>query len=228
MTKTCDKPVYPENAYCAIFREPVFPNIPSDAEETLDHVMGTLNQREAGMFMLRYRDKMTYVKIGAEYNLSTERARQIIVKAERKLRHPSRSRILLKGHEAYLESLAAANEEKKRQYNNRIAALKELLQNQYAEIAEYQDKLVNLNKQGHPTYNALSMSIDDLGLTMRSWHCLTRAGIETVMDIIDFGDLSNVRNMGLASIQEVQDKVRSFVIRNKLENTHTAQNTHFV
>lgn len=179
MKKTVDKPAYPETAYCAIFGETVYPNMPSDAEETLEHVMGTLYQREADMFMLRYRDEMIYEEIGERCGgLSKERARQIIIRAERRLRHPSRSKILLMGREVYLNSVVAVNEEKKRKYNERIAELEEFIQKQGAEIAAYQDKLIRLKNRIQPTYDALGTSIDELDLSVRSWNCLTRAGIK--------------------------------------------------
>ena len=95
MKKIIDKPFYPENAYCIVFGKAAFPNLPPDAEETLEYLMDTLLQSEADLFMLRYRDEMTYAKIGESYGgLSGERARQIIAKALRKLRHPSRSKRL--------------------------------------------------------------------------------------------------------------------------------------
>ena len=113
--KKSNKPFYPENIYCVVFGKPDFPNLPSDAEETLEYLMGTLSQSEADLLMLRYRDGMTYAKIGESYgSLSGERTRQIIAKASRKLRHPSRSKILLIGREAYLNPVAAQNQENKK------------------------------------------------------------------------------------------------------------------
>lgn len=209
MNKTESKPVYPENAYCAIFCREGFSDTPPDAEETLEHAMGTLTPREADMFMLRYRDEMTYAEIGDKYVLTKVRAQQIIARALRKLRYPSRSKMLVMGLETYLSSVVAANEEKKKQYKARITELEALIQKQDLEIEAYQDKLFTLNERAG--YDVLHMSINDLNLSVRSWNCLNRAGLKTVKDILDFGDLSRVRNMGRLSVQEVQDKITAFM-----------------
>ena len=63
MKKIRDKPFYPENAYCIVFGKVAFPNLPPDAEETLEYLMSTLLQQEAELFMLRYRHNMTYASI---------------------------------------------------------------------------------------------------------------------------------------------------------------------
>ena len=212
MKKINNKPFYPENVYCAVFGKAAFPNLPPDAEETLEYLMGTLLKSEADLFMLRYKNEMTYAKIGESYGgLSGERARQIIAKATRKLSHISRSRILLIGREAYLQSVAAENEKKKMQYSKRIAELEELIQKQGTEVNKIQSELLNLNNQVQPTHDALSASIDSLNLSARSWNGLTRAGINTVKDILDFDDLLKVPNLGQVSVQEIQNKVRAFI-----------------
>lgn len=206
MIRSCEMALYPENAYFDIFGES---ELPPDARETLEYIMDTLDPREAGVFMSQYRDNMTYAKIGELYGgITRERVRQIIVKALRKLRHPSRTKILRMGREVYLSSLAAENEEKKREYAARVAALEELIQTQETDIDEYQSKLFDLNKRLHLNSNPLNMSIDDLDLTVRSWNCLRLAGIETVWDIINYSDLFKIRNLGQKSYNEIQEKLR--------------------
>ncbi len=55
----------------------------------------------------------------------------------------------------------------------------------------------------------LAMTIDELDLSVRSFNCLKRAGINTVADlIIKTGeDMMKVRNMGKKSLDEVQKKL---------------------
>lgn len=215
MNKTGDKPFYPESSYHAIFGPEV--NLPPDAEETLEYVLGTLSKREADMFMLKYKDGLIYAKIGERCgSLSGGRVSQIIARAARNMRHPGRSKILLMGREAYLNSIAAVNEEKKRQYNERISALEELIKQQDKIIAHYQIKLHILNKQVHPIHSVLPMEIDILDLSTRSWNALTRVGIKTIKNILDFGDLSKVPNMGQISVKEVQDKMKTLTKKYRL------------
>ena len=55
----------------------------------------------------------------------------------------------------------------------------------------------------------LEMTIEDLDLTVRSYNCLKRAGINTVEDLIKKSkdEMSKIRNMGSKSIDEVIKKL---------------------
>ena len=55
----------------------------------------------------------------------------------------------------------------------------------------------------------LSMTIDELDLSVRSFNCLKRANINTVADLINKTgeDMMKVRNMGRKSLEEVQNKL---------------------
>lgn len=55
----------------------------------------------------------------------------------------------------------------------------------------------------------LEMSIDDLELSVRSYNCLKRAGINTVQDLTNKSrnDMLKVRNLGLKSLDEVEKKL---------------------
>ena len=55
----------------------------------------------------------------------------------------------------------------------------------------------------------LSMTIDELDLSVRSYNCLKRANINTVADLISRTgeDMMKVRNMGKKSLDEVQKKL---------------------
>ncbi len=57
----------------------------------------------------------------------------------------------------------------------------------------------------------MSKSIDDLELSVRSFNCLKRAGINTVEDLCakSMDDLMKVRNMGRKSLDEILNKLKS-------------------
>ena len=67
-------------------------------KEQLDSALGTLTPREMAVLKLRYGladgRNHTLEEVGAEFNVTRERIRQIEAKALRKLRHPSRSKKL--------------------------------------------------------------------------------------------------------------------------------------
>ena len=55
------------------------------------------------------------------------------------------------------------------------------------------------------------MTIEELDLSVRSFNCLKRAGINTVRDLINRSeeDMMKVRNLGRKSLEEVINKVAS-------------------
>ncbi|MGN1133738.1 MAG: DNA-directed RNA polymerase subunit alpha [Oscillospiraceae bacterium] len=57
----------------------------------------------------------------------------------------------------------------------------------------------------------LDMTIEELDLSVRSFNCLKRAGINTVNDLIGKSaeEMMKVRNLGKKSFEEVQEKLRS-------------------
>jgi DNA-directed RNA polymerase subunit alpha len=57
---------------------------------------------------------------------------------------------------------------------------------------------------------ALEMSIDDLELSVRSYNCLKRAGINTVQELItrSLDDMIKVRNLGKKSLDEIANKLK--------------------
>ena len=58
---------------------------------------------------------------------------------------------------------------------------------------------------------ALEMTIEELDLSVRSFNCLKRAGINTVEDLISKSedDMMKVRNLGRKSLEEVIAKLES-------------------
>ena len=66
----------------------------------------------------------------------------------------------------------------------------------------------------------LDLTIDELDLSVRSFNCLKRAGINTVEDLINKSeeDMMKVRNLGRKSLEEVIAKLDSFGFTLKKEN----------
>ena len=57
----------------------------------------------------------------------------------------------------------------------------------------------------------LEMNIEDLDLSVRSYNCLKRAGINTVEELVqrDEEEMMKVRNLGRKSLEEVQQKLNA-------------------
>ena len=59
-----------------------------------------------------------------------------------------------------------------------------------------------IEKEDDEKEKVLEMSIDELELSVRSYNCLKRAGIQTVQDMM------KVRNLGRKSLEEVLAKLK--------------------
>ena len=74
----------------------------------------------------------------------------------------------------------------------------------------------------------LSMSINDLDLSVRSYNCLMREGITTVAQLVALseGQLMNIRNFGQKSVDEVREKLASMGLTLK-DSVPGFEGTHF-
>lgn len=70
---------------------------------------------------------------------------------------------------------------------------------------------VMVEKDDKGNEKILEMTIEDLDLSVRSFNCLKRAGINTVEDLINKSeeDMMKVRNLGRKSLEEVIQKLNS-------------------
>lgn len=73
------------------------------------------------------------------------------------------------------------------------------------------DGSVMVEKEEKGKAKALEMTIEELDLSVRSFNCLKRAGINTVEDLISKteDDMMKVRNLGRKSLEEVINKLAS-------------------
>ena len=99
---------YPQNLIYDIFGGPTYEK---SFQDMLDHdhmrglaaALASLSDREETMILLRYKHLYSLEAVGKHYRVTHERARQIIQFALRKLRHPSRSRLIKLGLNGYIE-----------------------------------------------------------------------------------------------------------------------------
>ncbi len=70
---------------------------------------------------------------------------------------------------------------------------------------------IMVEKDDKTQQTVLSMTIEDLDFSVRSFNCLKRAGIDTVADLISRteDDMMKVRNLGRKSLEEVISKLQS-------------------
>ncbi|MGE7426220.1 DNA-directed RNA polymerase subunit alpha C-terminal domain-containing protein, partial [Staphylococcus capitis] len=68
---------------------------------------------------------------------------------------------------------------------------------------------IMLDKADDQKEKVLEMSIEELDLSVRSYNCLKRAGINSVQELADKSeaDMMKVRNLGRKSLEEVKYKL---------------------
>ena len=71
------------------------------------------------------------------------------------------------------------------------------------------DEVTMVEKEEEKKDKVLEMTIEELDLSVRSYNCLKRAGINTVEELIQKSqeDMMKVRNMGRKSLEEVNNKL---------------------
>ena len=83
--------------------------------------------------------------------------------------------------------------------------------NSFIDLSEKAKNIeVLVEKENNDKSKALEMSIEELELSVRSFNCLKRAGINTVEELIDKtpDDMMKVRNLGRKSLEEVLAKLK--------------------
>ena len=70
---------------------------------------------------------------------------------------------------------------------------------------------IMVEKEDNNRDSALAMTIEELDLSVRSFNCLKRAGINTVEDLVNKSEdeMMKVRNLGRKSLEEVMAKLDS-------------------
>lgn len=180
----------------------------SESELLLTMNIGWLTEREKKVLMLRFYHQKTLEEVGVEIGLQRERVRQIEAKALRKLRHPHHTYILMHGVKTYIEKCV----------DEKVTAL---LRPRAEELeAEYCRKIAELTAekaQEKAGENIADKKIVDLGLSIRPYNCLVRAGLETVGDILEkiptCVEAYKIRNLGRRSIDEISYKLKEYGVQ---------------
>lgn len=173
-----------------------FLTCPLDKEriEVIHSVIATLSDKEQKVLILRFglngNKPMTLDGVAKEFNVPRDRIRQIEAKALRKLRHPNRSKRLVRLKMSRLE-----------------------LENEFAEkLAYVREANYELNRQLRIYKRKCSdmpLTIEDLELSTGTYNRLKKAGINTVEDAKN-ADLEKVRNLGMRGYKEVTEELKLF------------------
>jgi len=87
----------------------------------------------------------------------------------------------------------------------------------FVDLSELGKMEILVSREEDKQQKVLDMSIDEMDLSVRSYNCLKRAGIQTVADLTQRTeeDMLKVRNLGRKSLDEVLEKIKSYGLQLK-------------
>lgn len=164
-------------------------------EENFEYLLSRafLTSREEVALKGYYVKGYTLEAIGLQLGVNRERIRQILAKAIRKMKRPSRLDVLKYGKELIEE------QENVVELIMQIKGKKQFLEQMNVELDE-KIKNIMINGEVSPL-----TSIRELDLSIRSLNCLRRADINTLGDLLDKTeeDMMKIRNLGRKSLKEI-------------------------
>lgn len=180
-------------------------------------VTNTLTEREQHFIKRHFEEYATLDDIANEEHIGRERVRQIIARALRKLRHPSRFNYIRYGINAAKINIYMKELERKKE--------------QIEELEAYIEAHKDLFKPKEVPDNLPSVSnnlpygfvLDDLNLSVRSYNCMVRSAVYNGYELADlrgsmpvsyvedlFVDdkILKVRNLGQKSLYEIANRLK--------------------
>ena len=182
-----------------------------------------LNERENDLVLSRYKDLFSLEEIGKKYGITRERARQIIVKAIRKLN--SVKSCFVNGK----DKLELINKQEREQLLQEIREqlTKDVVKEQLLKLSneEIKETLVILNnefakRKEEEHKKSYGFYIEELDFSVRTYNCLKRYGINNLYELqnMTIKDLMKVRNLGKKSLKEIKNKLLEMGIELKESN----------
>lgn len=214
-----------------------------NGKDIKDKVLSTLTEREAEVLDLRYGltdGKRTRLEdVGRKFNCTRERIRVIEEKALRKLRHPSRRERIkntaidsdreeqfIRKYFEHHDIFSFANSDGLD--DNVKSELLEIYNNGIREREIKEEEEAKNRYASEVKAYSYSTKIEDilgkLDLSVRSFNCLKRAGINTVGDLLALSEeeTRNIRNLGPRGFNEVQEKIAD--IKKEMEDEKAEDN----
>lgn len=168
--------------------------------------LDTLEDIERDVLIDRYRNKKTFQSIAEKLGVSRVTVSSIEARAIRKLRHPIvLNEIKYISIENYRKALSKVMEleELTHKLNNKCGELEYIIKTSGIEISNIKDREVQSN--------FMAVQIEELGLSVRSYNCLKRHGINSLSELLNMtmDEVYEIRNLGNKSYKEVIDVVNN-------------------
>lgn len=194
-------------------------DLPPDIVPAIAYVLAQLGEREREILLMRFRDGLTLKQAGGKYGVSGERARQKEAHALRRLRHPTRLRLLQYGvqgviQQARARALAEASAQALDDLYTVASAVREsglpCLQGSCARAGHCPPCAEPKPcERPEPPAEKRRTPIDGLGLSTRAYNVLYRARIETIEQLVEMDErsLARLRNCGQKTAYEIKSKL---------------------
>lgn len=201
-------------------------------QNIINEILESLTEREEILLRwyfqldndLHSHDKNEYIKLQDQlgFNNVHEMA-ECILRGLRKLKHPTRAKkfkeykLLPKTyiHKIDFKTLLINEFESLIQngYVDQDSYLKNILLRKNLVFEKIENK-IEIQLKTKNTGDLKRIQIEDLDLSVRSYSCLKRARITTLVELIDVishGNLKNIRNLGDKSYQEIIEKIEPYI-----------------
>jgi hypothetical protein len=173
-----------------------------EVEDHLIYAVKTLSERGGKAVLLRYRQKLTFKDVGDSLGIRKERARQLVRQGVNRLSRREILDVVCMGERA-LRTISSLRMEYAREVDNLKAKIEET-KGTGAAIPLTNDKDLSIYEK----------DISYLSLSVRSYNVLYRNNIKKIGQLknVTREDLSNMRNAGAKSIEEIVEAARTFGI----------------
>ena len=203
-------------------------------KEEVNKALETLSEKEKiildARFGLNGEKPKTLNEVAVDFNLSSNRIRQIEEKAVRKLRitllkHKVKSNIYIKPTEEFIRSYFEMHDiftdDNQPNLNDKeIEKLTAICQKQRQKIQEEEKKKIEEMREKENIILQKDLNIywlEELGLSVRTYNCLRRIGVYSVADLLEKikekEDFQKVKNFGKVTMKEVIDAIHRLGIK---------------
>ncbi len=172
-------------------------------ERNLETAMGKLSSGERDILIERYKNGLSYVKIGHLYGFTRQRAHQKAGGALARLKSPWLQSLVIIGEEEY-EAVRAMARESSIAVFGRNAGMEDAWSGMENEMPD--------------------ITLRETNLSRRAKTCLSRSGIKTLRQLccLSSGEISRLRGVGKKTAWELTGKLEEYAVR--IRNKPQAEN----
>lgn len=204
-----------ERLWCDIFvlyGVDAYQKMPADVDQTVECVIKKMPISNQQIIRMYYFEHLTTDEIGKKLGISPAIIKTSLSRILYNMRKPRYSSFLFYGKNYYLMQKNKKMDEKIKkaqtlnsEYQGKIAALRQL-QQENEKLEDF------LSSNG---FDVIAFkSVENLGLSLRTYNCLRRNNISTIGDLMKITkkDLSTLRNMGQKGLMEICDTLKKMDI----------------